>query len=63
MKIILKVDEDRRVVINKHGGLDLEAKVDGIGWVLDNEADIPDHVVDSYVHQAKMILDKVKTLA
>ena len=63
MKITLKVDDDRRVVINKHGGLDIETKVDGIGWILDNEADIPDHVVDSYVCQAKMILDKVKTLA
>lgn len=63
MKIILKVDDDRRVVINKHGGLDLETKVNGIGWVLDNEADIPDHIVNGYVYQAKMILDKVKTLA
>jgi hypothetical protein len=59
MKIILKIDKYRRIVINDIGGFDLEAHVDGIGWVLDNDADVSDHVIRSYLEQAKDILSKV----
>jgi len=60
MEITLNVDKYRRIRIYREGGLDLEAFIPGIGWILDNDADIPDHVIDSYVVQARGILDKVK---
>ena len=41
MKIILEIDKFRRPVVNDQSGLDLESYVDGIGWVLDNDADVP----------------------
>jgi hypothetical protein len=59
MKIIIKIDKYRRIAINSQSGLDIEAYVDGIGWVLDNEADIPDHVISGYIKQAKSILGTV----
>ena len=60
MKIILKVDKFRRLIINDQSGLDLESYVDGIGWVLDNDADVPDHVIRAHIEAAKGILEKVK---
>lgn len=62
MQILLRIDDIRRIRVYKEGGLDLETHVKGIGWVLDNEADIADHVIDSYIFEARKILDKVKTL-
>ena len=62
MEIILHIDKYRRIRVYKEGGLDLEAFIPGIEWILDNDADIPDHVIDSYVIQARGILDKVKTV-
>lgn len=60
MTIVINVDRYRRIRVYKEGGLDLEAYVNGIGWVLHNDADIPDHVINSHVIKAREVLNKVK---
>jgi hypothetical protein len=35
-RIVLSLEEHRRVVLYPEGGLDLECNVLGVGWVLDN---------------------------
>lgn len=50
--VVINVYGDRRIVITQTGGYDLEALVDGIGWVLDNDADIPDHVIEAHLKSA-----------
>lgn len=52
MEILINVDKNRRIRVYPEGGLDLECWIGGIGWVLDNEADIPDHVIASYLQEA-----------
>lgn len=56
--VILQIDDSRRIKVHKEGGLDLEILVPGIGWVLDNDADIPNHVLESYLEVASISIDK-----
>lgn len=54
--IVIQVDNDRRIKVYKEGGLDLEFHIPGIGWVVDNDADIPGHVINSYLEMAEQAL-------
>lgn len=56
--VIIQVDDSRRIIVYKEGGLDLECYVADIGWVLDNDADIADHVLESYLEVALNSIDR-----
>ncbi len=59
MYVTIDISLNQRIIVYPEGGLDLEAYVPIIGWVNDNNADIPDHVVQSYINRAREILSKV----
>lgn len=52
MRVAITVDAGRRMVVNEMGGFDLEALVPGIGWVLDNDADVADSVLEGHLTAA-----------
>ena len=54
-RITISVDHGRRVVLYPQGGWNLEAHVEGIGWVLDNDADVADELLADLLLQARNI--------
>lgn len=44
-RVVVVVDGNRRVVAYPGGGLHLEAFVAGVGWVLDDQAEVSDSVL------------------
>ena len=58
MEVIINVDKYRRIRVNNQSGWDLEAYVKGIGWVLDNDADVSDHILNSHISTAITLLNK-----
>ncbi len=55
-RVVVNVDQGRRLVVNPEGGLDLEAFVKGIGWVLDNEAHVDNGDLAACLYQAAELL-------
>ncbi len=54
--LLVNVDAYRRIRLYPEGGLQLEAKVDGIGWILDNDAEVSDSVIGAYLETAIAIV-------
>jgi len=50
--VVVNVDCFRRLVLNPQGGMDLECYVEGIGWCLDNDAVVPDGVIEGHLARA-----------
>jgi hypothetical protein len=50
--VTIRIDGNRRIKVYPEGGFDLEAFVDGPGWVLDTDADVPDSVIEVYLDRA-----------
>lgn len=59
MEVIIKINQFWRIKANNMSGFDLEAYVEGIGWVLDNDNDVSDDILMLYINQAKTILSKI----
>lgn len=56
MNVVVNVDANRRLRVYPQGGCDMEARVEGIGWVLDNDAAVSDCVLQSYLDNAAAVL-------
>lgn len=56
-RVIISVDHGRRIILYPEGGLNLEAYVNGPGWVLDNGAELPQGDFESLMGEVKKIVD------
>ncbi len=56
LQVVVRVDEQRRIRLYAEGGLDMEAFVPDVGWVLDNQADVSDATLGAYLIDARNIV-------
>ncbi len=55
IRLEIHIHNGRRVVLYPEGGLELHVWVEGPGWVLDNDAEVPDYLLADLCMQAKRL--------
>jgi hypothetical protein len=58
--IVVNVHSGARIVLHPQGGLDLEVYVDGPGWVLDNDADVSDYQLHTWLMESLRIVENAE---
>ena len=58
MRVIIQIDRYRRIILYEQKRLDLKIYIKGVGWVLDNDAEIPDHVIQGYLDKCRDLASK-----
>jgi hypothetical protein len=59
-RIVINVDQKRRIVLHPEGGMDLEAFVEGPGWVLDNDAHVPEGDLWAVLYQTLGLVERAE---
>lgn len=63
-RIVIDLNFGRRVILYPEGGMDLEAEVPGVGWVLDNDAYVPEpDLAGVLVAAAEVAMEQARNVA